>query len=68
MINNPAFNNECEQAFIYQLITIIGKTPNFEFALEFLGKKERELIGNVIGGLDKVSEEKRQEAMRSFKL
>jgi hypothetical protein len=33
---------------------IIAETPSFDFSLEFLGKKEKDLIALVIKGLDKV--------------
>ena len=34
---NEAFNNETEQAFIHDFLTIVVATPNFDFSLEFLG-------------------------------
>lgn len=36
---------------------MIAQTPNFSFAMEFLGKKERDMIELVIRGLILVPEE-----------
>ncbi len=58
MIENPSFNNEVEQNFIADFLTIVAATPNFDFSLEFLGKKEKELIGSVLTQLTLVPVEK----------
>ncbi len=45
VINNPAFNNEDEQAFMNAfLLLITTQTSGFDFVLEFLGDKERNLL------------------------
>ena len=45
VINNPSFNNEDEQAFMNAfLLLITTKTSGFDFVLEFLGEKERNLL------------------------
>lgn len=51
VISNPHFNNETEQAFISQFLQILTDTPNFEFSLEFLGKKEKQAIADVVTAL-----------------
>ena len=51
VIENESFNNETEQTFIYEFLSIVVMTPNFEFSLEFLGKKEKELIASVVNSL-----------------
>jgi len=57
VLNNPEFNNEVEQAFIFEFLSVILATPNFTFVLDFLGKKEKEQIALVLGGLDKITED-----------
>jgi hypothetical protein len=51
VIANPHFNNETEQAFVGQFLQILTETKNFEFSLEFLGKKEKEQIAAVVTAL-----------------
>lgn len=34
-----------------QFLQILTETKNFEFSLEFLGRKEKEQIGAVVTGL-----------------
>lgn len=68
VIENEAFNNETEQGFIFDFLTIVAATPNFEFSLEFLGKKEKELFAQVITKLMSLSEEKRSELSKKFKI
>jgi hypothetical protein len=57
VLNNPEFNNEVEQTFIFEFLSVIIATPNFTFVLDFLGKKEKEQIALVLGGLDKITED-----------
>jgi hypothetical protein len=44
----------------------VGSTPNFEFSLEFLGKKEKELIASVLTKLTLASVEKVTELLVKF--
>lgn len=67
VIMNPAFNNETEQKFIADFLIIVAATPNFDFSLEFLGKKERELIGSVLTALTLVPVENLTELLVKFK-
>lgn len=48
VIENPAFNNATEQGFIAAFLMIVVDTPNFEFSLEFMGKKEKDLMSAVL--------------------
>ncbi|CDW74897.1 atp12-domain-containing protein [Stylonychia lemnae] len=48
VFSNDSFNTEDEQNFIYEFLEIIVNTPSFKFSLEFLGRKEKELIQNVL--------------------
>ena len=57
VLNNAEFNNEVEQIFLYEFLTVVQATPNFDFVLDFLGKKERDQINSVLAGLDKITEE-----------
>jgi hypothetical protein len=50
-----------EQSFIYQFLMLVAGTPNFEFSLEFLGAKEKDLFGSVLTNLNHASEEQRAE-------
>ena len=68
VIQNEGFNNETEQAFIHDFLTIVAGTPNFDFSLEFLGKKEMNLISLVINGLGQVPEEIRKTLAKKFKV
>ena len=68
VIENPTFSNETEQQFIVEFLKIISATPSFDFSLEFLGKKERELFAKVISGLDKVKESDREQLVKVYKL
>ena len=65
---NEAFNNETEQAFIHDFMTIVAATPNFDFSLEFLGQKEKDLIANVINGLSQIPEESRKMLAKKLKV
>jgi len=68
VIENEAFNNEVEQSFIYQFLMLVASTPNFEFSLEFLGSKEKELFASVLTRLNFASEEQRVEICKIFKI
>ena len=68
VIENEGFNNETEQAFIHDFLTIIAGTPNFDFSLEFLGKKEMDVIALVIYGLGQVPEESRKILAKKYKV
>jgi Potential Monad-binding region of RPAP3 len=68
VIENEAFNNEVEQKFIHDFLAIVVATPNFEFSLEFLGKKEKELIAKVVTALALIPEDQRQELACKFRL
>ena len=68
VIENEAFNNEVEQSFIYQFLMLVASTPNFEFSLEFLGSKEKELFASVLTRLNFASEEQRIEICKKFKI
>lgn len=65
---NEAFNNELEQGFIAEFLTIVAATPNFDFSLEFLGKKEKEQITNLITKLTLVPVEKLTDLLTKFKV
>ena len=65
---NESFNNETEQAFIHDFMTIVAATPNFDFSLEFLGQKEKDLIANVINGLSQIPEESRKMLSKKLKV
>ena len=56
VMNNTAFNNEEEQLFVAKFLTIIGKTPKFDFILDFKEETEREKIKAIIKGLSKIAE------------
>jgi hypothetical protein len=68
VIQNEGFNNETEQAFIHDFLTVVTGTPNFDFSLEFLGKKEMDVIALVINGLGQVPEESRNILAKKFKV
>lgn len=51
-----------------EFLKIVSSTPNFDFSLEFLGKKEKVLFAKVINGLDKIEESEKLELVRVFKL
>lgn len=68
VIENEAFNNEVEQSFIYQFLMLVAGTPNFEFSLEFLGAKEKDLFASVLTKLNHASEEQRAEICYKFKI
>ena len=68
VIQNEGFNNETEQAFIHDFLTVVAGTPNFDFSLEFLGKKEMDVIALVINGLGQVPEESRIILAKKFKV
>lgn len=60
VIENESFNNETEQTFIREFLTIISNTPNFSFSMDFLGRKDKDMIKSVLDRLDKLSEEDRE--------
>lgn len=68
VIENEAFNNEVEQSFIYQFLMLIASTPSFDFSLEFLGAKEKELFASVLTKLNFASEEQRSDICKKFKI
>ncbi len=68
VILNEAFNNETEQAFIHDFLTIVAATPNFDFSLEFLGQKEKDLIKQVIEGLRHIPEPERIGLAKKFRV
>jgi len=47
---------------------LVANTPNFEFSLEFLGSKEKELFASVLTKLNFASEEQRIEICKIFKV
>jgi hypothetical protein len=47
---------------------LVASTPNFEFSLEFLGSKEKELFASVLTKLNFASEEQRIEICKIFKV
>jgi hypothetical protein len=49
-------------------MTIVAATPNFDFSLEFLGQKEKDLIGNVINGLSHIPEESRRTLAKKLRV
>jgi hypothetical protein len=49
-------------------MTIVAATPNFDFSLEFLGQKEKDLIANVINGLSQIPEESRKMLSKKLKV
>lgn len=58
VICNDSFNNEVEQDYIGRLLLVIAtKTPKFDFTIEFLEDKDREKIGKVVKGLDKIPDD-----------
>ena len=67
VIDNPAFNNETEQEFIADFLLIVASTPNFDFSLEFLGKKEKEMIAGVLTRLTLASVEKVTDLLVKFR-
>jgi hypothetical protein len=46
----------------------VAATPNFDFSLEFLGSKEKELIKTVIEGLKHIPEAERATLALKFKV
>lgn len=68
VIENPEFNNETEQKFIFDFLTVIQGTPSFSFSLEFLGTKERELIHQVIKGLSLLPEDQQKSLAEVFQV
>ncbi len=68
VIEIEAFNNETEQRFIYEFLSMITATPNFDFTLDFLGKKEKELISIVLNNLSLLPDELKNELITKFKL
>jgi len=58
VINNPQFNNEDEQAFMNALFLLITtRTSGFDFVVEFLGDKDRELLKSIVESLKLVDTE-----------
>jgi hypothetical protein len=47
---------------------MITATPNFDFTLDFLGKKEKELISIVLNNLSLLPDELKNELITKFKL
>ena len=43
VIKNENFNNETEQEFIVQILSLISKTTGFDFVLSFLEEKDLEI-------------------------
>lgn len=68
VVENESFNNPVEQQFIFEFLSIVVATPNFEFSLEFLGSKEKELIGSVLTRLNHLAEEQRAGIIKKFKI
>jgi hypothetical protein len=68
VISNPNFNNETEQGFVAKFLLIIAGTPNFDFSLEFLGKKEKEAISGVITHLTMIPVDQMTELIEKYKM
>jgi hypothetical protein len=68
VISNPHFNNETEQAFVSKFLLILTETPNFEFSLEFLGKKEKEQIAAVVTALTLIPVESMTLLIEKYKI
>ena len=58
VMENEAFNNEEEQLFVAKFMTIIAKTPKFDFIMDFMDDAERDKIKAIIKGLDKIQNKK----------
>ena len=54
VMENEAFNNEEEQLFVAKFMTIIAKTPKFDFIMDFMDDAERDKIKAIIKGLNKI--------------
>ena len=66
VIDNPTFLSSLpEQLFIAKFLTLVARTPKFDFLLDFMEEQDRGRIKKVVEGLDKIGETEEYKSLMS---